>query len=89
MNKKNLESVKEALSKQASLLVTAPNSDGNALLNINIQNDEECKAIAATLVEYIDNLGPNSKELINVILNAAYNILKNRPLIKKNFLKNI
>ena len=89
MNKKNLESVKEALSKQASLLVTAPNSDGNALLNINIHNDEECKAIAATLVEYIDNLGPNSKELINVILNAAYNILQNRPLIKKNFLKNI
>ena len=89
MNKKNLESVKEALSKQASLLVTAPNSDGNALLNINIQNDEECKAIAATPVAHIDNLGPNSKELINVILNAAYNILKNRPLIKKNFLKNI
>ena len=89
MNKKNLESVKEALSKQESLLVTAPNSDGNALLNINIQNDEECKAIAATIVEYIDNFGPNSKELINVILNAAYNILQNRPTIKKNFLKNI
>lgn len=89
MNKKNLETIEKALSEQASLLVTAPNEKGEAFFNINVQNDEECKTIAASIVEYTNNFGPNSKELINIILNAASIILQNRPLIKKDFLKNI